>query len=62
MNVILNYKMDSYQCEGSDKEKLDWFKNLNIACEKLTNQELRNAVYACTWLSDDKKRFLLVTA
>ena len=56
-NVILDYELDVYQCEGSDSEKLEWFKTINIAGEKLTNQELRNAVYAGTWLSDAKKRF-----
>jgi uncharacterized protein with ParB-like and HNH nuclease domain len=25
-----------YFCEGNDKEKLDWFKTINIAGEKLT--------------------------
>lgn len=61
-NVILDYELDVYQCEGSDKEKLDWFKIINIAGEKLTDQELRNAVYAGTWLSDAKKGSLLATA
>lgn len=56
-DVILDYELDVYQCEGTDKEKLDWFKVINIAGEKLTDQELRNAVYAGTWLSDAKKRF-----
>ena len=39
------------------KKKLDWFKTINIAGEKLTNQELRNAIYTGTWLSDAKKYF-----
>lgn len=56
-DAILNYELDVYQCEGSDKEKLDWFKIVNIAGEKLTDQELRNAVYAGTWLTDAKRRF-----
>lgn len=56
-SLILNYELDVYQCDGTDKEKLDWFKVINIAGEKLTDQELRNAVYAGTWLSDAKKRF-----
>ena len=56
-DVILDYELDVYQCEGSDKEKLDWFKIVNIAGERLTEQELRNAVYAGAWLSDAKKRF-----
>ncbi len=40
-----------YFCEGTDKEKLDWFKTINIAGEKLTDQELRNAIYTGTWLT-----------
>ena len=54
---ILNYKLMIYICEGTDREKLDWFKTINIAGEKLTDQELRNAIYTGTWLSDAKKRF-----
>jgi hypothetical protein len=54
---ILNYKLMVYFCEGDDKEKLDWFKTINIAGEKLTNQELRNAIYTGTWLTDSKKYF-----
>lgn len=56
-DVILDYELDIYQCEGSDREKLDWFKIINIAGERLTDQELRNAVYSGSWLSDAKKRF-----
>lgn len=54
---ILNYKLMIYFCEGNDKEKLDWFKTINIAWEKLTNQELRNAIYTWTWLTEAKKYF-----
>lgn len=54
---ILDYKLMIYFCEGDDKEKLDWFKTINIAGEKLTNQELRNAIYTGTWLTDAKKYF-----
>lgn len=43
-----------YICEGTDKEKLDWFKIINIAGEQLTAQELRNAVYAGEWLTEAK--------
>jgi len=56
-DVILNYELDVYLCDGTDSEKLEWFKIINIAGEKLTDQELRNAVYAGTWLSDAKKKF-----
>jgi uncharacterized protein with ParB-like and HNH nuclease domain len=54
---ILNYKLMVYFCEGNDKEKLDWFKIINIAGEKLTDQELRNAVYTGTWLTNAKSIF-----
>lgn len=54
---ILQYKLMVYICEGDDKEKLDWFKIINIAGEKLTDQELRNAIYTGTWLSEAKKYF-----
>lgn len=42
---ILNYKVFIYICDGEESEKLQWFKTINIAGEKLTEQELRNAVY-----------------
>lgn len=54
---ILSYKLMVYVCEGTESEKLDWFKIINIAGEKLTDQELRNAVYTGTWLSDAKRYF-----
>ena len=54
---IMNYKLMIYFCEGDDKEKLEWFKTINIAGEKLTNQELRNAIYTGEWLTDTKRHF-----
>ncbi len=54
---ILNYKLTVYQCSGTDSEKLDWFRTINIAGEKLTDQELRNAVYSGTWATDAKRYF-----
>ncbi len=54
---ILDYELMIYFCEGTDREKLDWFKIINIAGEKLTDQELRNAVYTGPWLSDAKLKF-----
>jgi len=55
--AILNYKLMIYFCEGTEEEKLDWFKIINIAGEKLTDQELRNAVYTGEWLTDAKSKF-----
>lgn len=54
---IKNYELSVYVCEGTEEEKLDWFKIINIAGEKLTDQELRNAVYTGTWLTDAKRHF-----
>ena len=54
---ILDYKLMVYFCEWNDREKLDWFKTINIAGEKLTDQELRNAIYTGTWLTDSKRYF-----
>lgn len=54
---ILNYELMVYICDGNDKEKLDWFKIINIAGEKLSDQELRNAIYTGEWLADAKKYF-----
>lgn len=56
-NQILNYKLMIYFCEGADKEKLDWFKIINIAGIKLEDQELRNAIYTGEWLTDAKRHF-----
>ncbi|MBO7453899.1 MAG: DUF262 domain-containing protein [Alphaproteobacteria bacterium] len=54
---ILNYRLMVYFCEGTDKERLDWFNVINIAGEKLTDQEIRNAVYTGEWLTDAKRYF-----
>lgn len=54
---FLNYKLMVYLCTGSDSEKLDWFKTINISGKKLTDQELRNAVYHGSWVSDAKRYF-----
>ncbi len=56
-NQILDYELMIYFCEGTDKERLDWFTTINIAGERLTDQELRNAVYTGPWLSDAKLKF-----
>ena len=56
-NKILDYCVDVYICEGNDKERLDWFRTINIAGEKLTDQELLNINYTGTWLTDAKNKF-----
>ena len=54
---ILNYSLTIYLCSGTDSEKLEWFRTINIAGEKLTDQELRNAGYSGPWVSDAKRYF-----
>lgn len=54
---ILNYRLMVYFCEGENDEKLQWFKTVNIAGERLFDQELRNAVYTGEWLYDAKGWF-----
>lgn len=54
---ILNYELMVYVCEGNEQDKLDWFKTVNIAGVKLTEQELRNAVYTGPWLTHAKSIF-----
>ncbi len=54
---ILKYELMIYLCSGTDSEKLEWFRTINIAGEKLTDQELLNAVYAGSMISDAKRYF-----
>lgn len=54
---ILDYELFVYVCDGTESEKLNWFKIINIAGEKLTDQELRNAVYAGPWTATAKRYF-----
>lgn len=54
---ILEYELTVYVCEGPESEKLEWFRTINIAGAKLTDQELLNAVYTGPWLSDAKRHF-----
>jgi len=54
---ILNYKLMIYLCSGTDSERLEWFRTINIAGVELTDQELRNAVYAGSWTADAKRYF-----
>lgn len=54
---ILNYRLMIYLCSGTDSERLDWFRTINISGEQLSDQELRNAVYSGSWVSDAKRYF-----
>ncbi len=54
---ILDYKLMVYFCSGTDSEKLEWFRTINMAGEELSDQELRNAVYSGSWVTEAKKYF-----
>ena len=54
---FLDYELMVYFCEGTESEKIDWFKVINIAGLRLTDQEMRNAVYSGPWVSDAKRYF-----
>ena len=54
---ILDYELMIYICEGTDKERIDWFTIINTYGEKVNEQEIRNAVYTGPWLSDAKLKF-----
>ena len=56
-NKILDYKLMIYLCTGTESERLDWYQTINIAGLVLSNQEMRNAVYAGSWVSDAKRYF-----
>ena len=56
-SAILDYELMVYVCTGTHRDKLDWFRTVNIAGEKLFDQELRNAVYSGSWVSDAKRYF-----
>jgi hypothetical protein len=54
---FMNYELLVYICEGTKEEQLGWFTTINIAGEKLYDQELRNINYTGPWLTSAKKYF-----
>lgn len=54
---ILSYKLTVYVCIGDDGEKLQWFQTINIAGKELTQQEIKNAIFAGPWVTDAKRYF-----
>lgn len=56
-NQILDYELMVYVCDGNEGERLQWFRTINIAGEKLTEQELLNINYIGAWLTDAKRKF-----
>lgn len=54
---LLDYQLTIYVCEGTDTEKLAWFRIINMKKAELTEQEINNAVYAGPFVSDAKRHF-----
>jgi len=54
---FLAYKLLIYVCEGTDREKLEWFEVINTVGVKLEPQEIKNAVYHGPFVSDARRRF-----
>ncbi len=54
---FMNYPLEIYICKGDKAERMEWFKTINIAGEKLYPQELRNINYVGKWLADVKHYF-----
>ena len=56
--IILNYPLSVYICtDGKKDEKIAWFEVINTAGEKLNNQEIKNAIYNGSWVTDAKRYF-----
>lgn len=54
---ILNYQLDVRVCDGTNQEKLAYFKRINVPGAVLTHQELLNATYTGPFLEDAKEHF-----
>lgn len=55
--TISEYKLTVYFCRGDDDDKLAWFQVVNIAGEKLYDQEIRNAIYAGNFVNEARAFF-----
>ena len=56
-DAFLDYPLTIYVCDGTEDEKLEWFRIINIAGVRLTEQEMRNAIYNGPWVTDAKRYF-----
>lgn len=55
---FLDYELMVYVCsDGTDSERIAWFKTINIAGEELKEQEILNAVYCGEWVTALKRKF-----
>lgn len=54
---IRKSKLLIYECEGTETEIKQWFETINIAGVPLNAQELLNAIYSGTFVTEAKKEF-----
>lgn len=54
---FLDYELTVYVCTGSESEKIAWFRTINIAGERLNDQELLNATYRGPFVTQAKRYF-----
>ena len=54
---ILDTPLLVYACEGEEPEIKDWFRTINIAGVKLSNQEILNAVFSGPFVTKAREEF-----
>ena len=54
---ILDTPLLVYVCEGEEPEIKDWFRTINIAGVKLSNQEILNAVFSGPFVTKAREEF-----
>lgn len=52
-----DYRLRVFVCDGSDGEKMAWFRRINVAGLVLTDQELRNATFHGPFVTDARRMF-----
>ncbi len=58
---FLAYSLKTCIVKGDHNDQMEYFKMINAGSEKLSDQELRNAIYSRTWVNN-AKRFFVATA
>lgn len=56
-NKILQTKLLTYECEGTESKIKEWFKTINIAGVPLNEQELSNAIHSGPFVTKAKEVF-----
>lgn len=56
-SMILETKLDIYECDGTEDEIKAWFQTINIAGVPLNKQELLNAIYSGPFITRAKAEY-----